>query len=367
MGIEPADTDTATVDTATVDTVSLEFVDAETLAEVLAAAGVDPPIEQHTSWAAVDASDPDRTTWAHCVLRRGGVPLAVLTLTELVTHHVHFLWARHGPVWLEEPTEDDERGLIHLLRHQIRSRDRSIAFLRLDFHHDQPDTFPPTGIIAYDHTVVIDTSLSGDPASTTEEAATETVLSRFKPRGRRDVRKSVRESGLVCADETDLAAADFTGYHALMEETAERDGFVPWGSRMYQDMLRERGPEHCRLFAGRVDGELVCWSIVTVSGHLAARYYAASATSAMRRRASDRLILFECVDLALRGVTRYDLMGIGSEEVPELNGLNEFKTKFSKEVHTVARTREVALRPLAYRAYVELRSVAQSVRGRSGS
>lgn len=345
----------------------VEFVEASTVGAILAGAGIDPPIEQTTAWEAVDAMDPDRRTWGHCVVRRSGSPVAVLTLTDLVVHRVHFLWARHAPVWLVEPSEQDEADLLEVLATEVRSRDKSAVHLRLDLHEDLADTFPPTGIIAYDHTVVIDTSLPGDPAATSEEEATDAVLSRFKSRGRRDVRKAVRESGLDCADETERAAVDFDEYHQLMEETAERDGFVPWGSEMYRDMISGLGPDHCRVYAGRVDGELQCWSIVTISGRLAARYYAASATSAMHRRASDRLVLFESVDLARRGITRYDLMGIGSEAVPQLNGLNEFKTKFSKEVVAVAHAREYPLRPLAYKAYVELRSVASVVRGRGRS
>jgi len=349
------------------DPLSVEFVDASAVGEVLAGAGIDPPIEQNAAWEAVDALDPDRRTWGHCVVRRSGSPVAVLTLTELVTHRVHFLWARHAPVWFVEPSEQDEAELLDLLRTELRARDRSAVHLRLDLHHELDGTFPPTGIIAYDHTVVIDTSLPGDPATTSEEEASDAVLSRFKSRGRRDVRKAVRESGLDCADETERAATDFDEYHALMVETAERDGFIPWGSEMYRDMISGLGPDHCRFYTGRVDGELQCWSIVTISGRLAARYYAASATSAMRRRASDRLVLFESVALARRGITRYDLMGIGSDDVPELNGLNEFKTKFSKETVAVAHARELPLRPLAYKAYVELRSVASAVRRRGRS
>ncbi|MDN5963692.1 MAG: GNAT family N-acetyltransferase [Actinomyces sp.] len=345
------------------DAWSIEFVEAPELADILAHADIDPPIEQTLAWSAVDDRDPDRRTWGHCVARRGGRAVALLTLTELVTHRVRFLWARHAPVWLVEPTPEDEAALVDHLVPVLREKDRTAVHLRLDLHDRPEGTYPPTGIIAYDHTVVIDTSLSGDPATTTPEQAGEEILRRFKSRGRRDVRKAVRESGLECADETERAGEDFEEYHHLMVETAERDGFVPWGPQTYQDMLNGLGPTHVRLYAGRVEGQLQCWSIVTLSGRLAARYYAASATGAMHRRASDRMILFESTDLALRGVTRYDLMGIGSPDVPELMGLNEFKTKFSPDVQAVASAREVPLRPLAYRAYVELRQVAQVVRG----
>ena len=43
-----------------------------------------------------------------------------------------------------------------------------------------------------------------------------------------------------------------------------------------------------------------------------------------------------------------DLMGIGSDFAPSLKGLNEFKTKFSKEVTPVAPDRDVPVRKTTY-------------------
>ena len=44
----------------------------------------------------------------------------------------------------------------------------------------------------------------------------EEILSRMKPRGRRDVRKALREAPVTCADETEQATADFSEYYAIM-------------------------------------------------------------------------------------------------------------------------------------------------------
>ena len=51
----------------------------------------------------------------------------------------------------------------------------------------------------------------------------------------------------------------------------------------------------------------------------------------------------------------YIFMAIGSELSPELNGLNEFKCKFSKEVAEVAPDRNVPLRKTLYAALVAAR------------
>lgn len=78
------------------------------------------------------------------------------------------------------------------------------------------------------------------------------------------------------------------------------------------------------------------WSIVTVEGSYAVRYYAAMCDAAMRIHATDRLLYAECCMLGSQGITDYDLMGIGSDFAPSLKGLNAIKTKFTETITPVA-------------------------------
>jgi hypothetical protein len=343
---------------------SVEGTDSETLVSELARAHVDPPIEQTPSWEAVDEGDPDRETAGHYVIRRDGETAGTFILTRLVAHRLPFFWVRHGPVWFGEPDAEAEAAVLALVADEARTLDPKAIAVRLDMRTPAEGTLAPQGLIAYDRTVVVDTGagVGIDDAG----AAGEAILATFKPRGRRDVRKAVRESGLECADETGQAARDFSEYHAVMAETAGRDGFVPWDADTYRQMIRGLGRDHCRVYAGRIDGRIACWSIVTISGSLAARYYAASETSMMRRHVTDRLVFFECQDLARRGVRRFDLMGIGSDLAPELMGLNEFKTKFSRSVVDVAAARELPLRPAVYQAMSGARTVVRRLRSVRG-
>ena len=68
----------------------------------------------------------------------------------------------------------------------------------------------------------------------------------MKPRGRRDVRKALRECTLSFSDETERALASFEEYYEVMVETGARDGFSPAPIEDYRSMLRVLGPEHCR-------------------------------------------------------------------------------------------------------------------------
>ena len=73
----------------------------------------------------------------------------------------------------------------------------------------------------------------------------------------------------------------------------------------------------------------------------------------MRKHVTDKLVYFECCDLgANKAVTGYDMMAIGSEFSPKLMGLNEFKTKFTKQVTPVAPDRDLPLKKLFYKALV---------------
>ena len=99
---------------------------------------------------------------------------------------------------------------------------------------------------------------------------------------------------------------------------------------------RALGADHCRVFAARIEDRVVAWSIVTVNGTHAVRYYAGMRNEVMRLHVTDKLLYSECCILGSQGITEYDLMGIGSDFAPSLKGLNEFKCKFTEEITSVA-------------------------------
>lgn len=311
------------------------------------------PIEQTAVWSAYQATIDGRTPWGCIAVEDKGDVVAVASFTDYATHGYHYLRAHHAPVWKETPAPEQEQAAIQAIRTHVHARDRHVAFIRMSVKADVPECKPVLSGIPYDHTVIID--LSGDQ---------DDILSRMKPRGRRDVRKALRESPATCADETELALKSFAEYHEVMCETGKRDGFTPAPLSDYQDMISLLGPEHCRVFAGRIDGRVVTWSIVTISGTRAVRYYGASRSETMRNHVTDQLVLFECVELGKLGCTDYDMMAIGSDFSPTLMGLNEFKTKFSKEVYEVAPDRDVPVKQAFYSALCSARHVVAARRER---
>lgn len=314
--------------------------------------GLSLPIEQTGAWARLEETIDGRTPWGALRFDRDGEPMAFISLFDYQTHGYHYLRAMHGPVWVTEPEPADEQEMINALRAYLRKRDRKQVFVRLSVKAELPSCCPVLSTVPYNQTVVIDL-----------EGGEEDILSRMKTRGRRDVRKALRESPATYADETEQAAASFAEYYDVMVETAQRDGFTPAPASDYENMIRILGPEHCRVFAGRIDGRVVTWTIATVSGNHAVRYYGASRADVPSRNfVTDGLIFFECCTLSEQGIVSYDQMGIGNDFAPSLKGLNTFKTKFSKEITDVAPNRDLPLRSHVYGLLVRLQALRRGRR-----
>lgn len=331
--------------------VDVKEITLEELEARAAELGLNLPIEQTAIWASYQATIEGRTPWGAVALEQGGKTLALVSFIDYETHGYHFLRSVHGPAWIEAPSPELEQEALDALSAYVRGKDKKETFLRIAVAAELGCTEPVLSGVPYDRTVIINVA-GGDQ---------EEILSRMKPRGRRDVRKSLRESPAECADETALATESFAEYYDVMVETGGRDGFSPAPCSDYEDMIRLLGAEHCRVYASRLDGRVVTWSVVTINGTRAVRYYGASRSETMRQHVTDKLVLFECCDLgANKGIETYDMMGIGSEFSPSIMGLNEFKTKFTKEVAEVAPDRDVPLRKTFYKAL----TTAQKLRGR---
>ena len=310
--------------------------------------GLALPIEQTSVWATYQATIPGRTPWGCVEAVRDGEVIALASFFDYETHGYHYLRSTHGPVWVEAPSAELEAECVAALRGFLRAQEKKAVFARMAVASETAGCEPVLSTCPYNQTLVIDVTGTEDD-----------ILARMKPRGRRDVRKALRESPAVCADETGLALKSFEEHYDVMRETGERDGFTPAPCSDYEDMIRILGPEHCRVYAGRIDGRVVTWSIVTINGTHAVRYYGASRSETMRQHVTDKLVLFECNDLRdNKGVLDYDMMGIGNDFAPSLMGLNEFKTKFAKNgIVDVAPDRDLPLKKGFYKALCAIKKL----------
>ncbi|KFI76251.1 peptidoglycan bridge formation protein FemAB [Bifidobacterium pseudocatenulatum DSM 20438 = JCM 1200 = LMG 10505] len=276
--------------------ITLEFTDAATMEQQAVQAGLTLPIEQTAVWAKYQNTIDGRTPWGAYVVKQDGAPIAFIALIDYETHGYHYLRSVHGPAWLNKPSAQLEAQVRDLLVEDVRKRDKNVVFLRIDLW-DFEGSFPVLSTVPYNETVHVDIT-GGDEA----------VLTRMKKRGRRDVRKALRESPAACADETAQAMADFSEYYEVMVDTAHRDGFSPAPMSDYVDMISNLGPDHARVFAARIDGKVVAWSIITINGDHAVYYYACMRTEIMRQHVPDKLIYVVCCALGERGLhcSRFD-------------------------------------------------------------
>lgn len=336
---------------------TMRRIDWVTFRQVAAEAGTALPIEQTIVWDTFDAAMEGREPWGRLIYSGAdGAPRALLALSRMEIRGVPYLWARHAPVWLgPQPTAAEEADLRELLVAGVRRHDPSVVFVRIHATHRDKELRELLQTMTYDRTVVLDLDRADDEA----------VLASFKSRGRRDVRKALRNKEMTYHDETDRAEEVFSELYEILTETGERDGFRAASEETYRTMLRALGPEHARLYVARLSGqEALVWSLVTVWGDRAVRYYAGSSALGRRVRATDALVYKEACWLRAEGVRFYDLMGVDSERAPELAGVREFKNKFVTDGPIdVPGAWDVPVRPRLYaglRAALEAKRCAQA-------
>ena len=350
-------------------------IEAARAADLAREAGVPLPIEQSAAWDRFDRAMPGRAPWMRLAYREDDAELAVVALTEYRGRGFRYLWAKHGPVWLlpegRRPTPDQEQRFRAALVRAVRRADRGIAFVRLHAWKRAADTHELLQTMPHDRTVVV--PLWGvppappakgrkgggpRPAADGAEAVAgplddDALMSSFKKRGRRDLRKGLRENPLRTEDVTGLSRDDFDELYAVLVETAARDEFGIAEIDTYWTMLDALGPEHARVFVARAgDGELVAWNIVTVNDGTGVAYYGASTATGRRTSAPEQLYWFILRTLRDEGVREFDFLGIDSERAPRLAGVAEFKRKFSDEITEVAGPWDVPVRPVLYRGLV---------------
>lgn len=300
------------------------------------------PLEQAPAWDRFDRAMPGREPWARLTFRRDDGELrALVSLARYTGRGFRYLWAKHGPVWVSPPTPQEERELRELLVAGVRRLDPTVVFVRLHARHRADDLRELLQTVPYDRTVLLD-------LTRTEEE----LLAGMKKRGRRDVRKALRETSLVVAEETGISREGFAELYDVLLETGRRDGFGVAPAQTYLTMLESLGPEHARLFVTRRERRPLAWGIVIVNDGRAAYYYGASSAEGRRALAADLLVWRMMTTLKADGARVLDLMGVDSDRAPSLAGVRDFKTKFNPETTEVDGAWDVPVHPLWYAALV---------------
>ena len=172
------------------------------------------------------------------------------------------------------------------------------------------------------------------------------VLAGFHPKLRYNIRLAERR-GVVVREGT---RRDLQIFSALMDETAQRDGFLARPLSYFQRVWDELGPEHTTLLLAYYEGQPVAGAMPIFYGNKT--WYAFGASATMHRNVMPcPLLQWEMIKLALaRGDDVYDLRGVleVTDEAAPNNGLYLFKRRFGGELH---RFIGEVYRPVVYKLY----------------
>lgn len=335
-------------DTVPTGAPTLAAIDAETFDRLTQQVSL--PIEQSPEWDEFDEALDGREPWRVFAVRAGGQAWCVVRLSLYSGRGFTYIWAKHGPVWLTEPTPEREAQVRRLLVAAIRKARPRTAFVRLHARHRAEDTRELLQTMTYDQTVIVDLRPSEDE-----------IFADMRQRGRRCIRKGLKDETLAVTEETGLGRQEFAALYELLVETGARDGFGIAEEQVYWTMLQSLGQQRARIFVTRREGRALAWAIVTVHDRRGVYYYGASNAEGRKAWAADLLHWRIMQTLKDEGVESYDFMGTASDRAPELRGVTEFKTKFASEQTPVDGAWDVPVQPILYRGLVRALAAKRGV------
>jgi lipid II:glycine glycyltransferase (peptidoglycan interpeptide bridge formation enzyme) len=183
----------------------------------------------------------------------------------------------------------------------------------------------------------------------------EALLARFKPKTRYNIRLSDRKGVQVTGD---TSKDDLGEFHALLEETATRDGFSVRGLQYFTDLwdcLIDRGLG--RLFLARCEGQLLGGAINFILGRQCWYVYGASSAN-LRKLMPNHLLQWRMMQWARdEGCEVYDFRGVALDRPgtgDHLAGLRRFKAGFAAEYVEYIGEWDLPLSALLYGAFTLL-------------
>lgn len=324
------------------------------------------PIEQAPGWDPFDERVPGRAPWRRLAVSSGSdAPSAVIAFTAFAGRGFRYLWAKHGPIWLDPQTPEAEATLRTALRAYVATEDPGVTFLRLHAKHPARDLHELLQTVTYDETVVVDLTPAEDA-----------IMAGFSKSARKKLRRTLEDTAMVCSDETGLNRARFDELYAIYQETADRSSFGIYDADVYFSMLESLGSAARVFVARRTDagsvedprapGRAVAWIISTVFDGVGVDYFGGGNAESLETNAALRLKWHIFTTLKSEGVTRYDLMGVGSARAPQLMGVRQFKLQFADETTPVDGAWDVPVRNGRYAVLVRALGVKHALGGLLG-
>lgn len=307
------------------------------------------PLEQTPDWVDFETAVGRRPLGIWAYRNSKGDVIATASFVHVARRFRESVVVVNGPVWFAARTPDAERALMETMRQQfLHMPGIDPLYVRMQVSTLQAPATRPIEHGWYEREIVVD--LAPD-----ESAILKSFGSNARNRIGRAQRNGVEVRHIPREEWREVFASQL---FPIMQETAERGGFQPFGSTFYETLLAALG-DRLRLLVAYRDGVPLSW-LITTEYRKYAVYYFAGSTQEARAIFAPYLLLWEAFKvLKAAGNTACGLTGIESENYPSLANVTAFKKNFSKNIVVVPTTYDI---PLSKPRYAVVASLLQARR-----
>lgn len=293
-------------------------------------------IEQSWSWGVFQSEIPGRPAFYVFGLygRTDELLGSMLVVRQEMGFGKSWLWCPRGPLL----PADKPESAWELLKKEVEklAKENGDLYLRVEpglFDTDAQSLGGKPAKESYlpENTLMIDLSKSE-----------EDILKQMHQKGRYNIKQAEKAGVYVLKSKFQ----EFEDFYALLEETAQRDGFKIHDKRYYSRFLETLG-DWSHLYLAHVDHEIIGGILVTHFGKTATYYFGASTTRHKEKMAPYALQWFAMREAKQEGMTHYDFLGIAPENETDhvLAGVTQFKTRFGGEKVNYQKARVFVYRP----------------------
>lgn len=174
----------------------------------------------------------------------------------------------------------------------------------------------------------------------------EEILGKMHQKGRYNIRVAKKHN--LTIQESD----DINSFYKILESTSKRDGFSINPKKTYQKMIQVLSPSKAKLYLAYHPDQKnpIAGIINTYIGETCTYYYGASDHKYRKYMAPYLLQWHAIQDAKKKAFKNYDFLGIADPYNPKdsLNGVTNFKKKFSKNIIQFEDGQTIIHKPLLY-------------------
>jgi lipid II:glycine glycyltransferase (peptidoglycan interpeptide bridge formation enzyme) len=294
------------------------------------------PVEQSPVWSKFQNKIPGRHYIGTYLVTQDEQNIGLVSVLYFEMRGYSYVWINNGPIFLKKLSEHEEKEFIKTLTLLIK---KEVSGSPLFVRYRSASKLTSRALPAFSKSILEKTTVVNLKQNFND------ILAAMSQGARRGMRKAQKADIIIDEIPAQKVATDFEVHHAIMRETAGRDGFFAHPINTYTSMLETLG-DHVRFFVALDKKKPIAWAIVTIYDNKGIYYYGASNKLARDNMAPYLLHIEIMKKLQEEGIESYDFLGIGSPNYPGLQGVTQFKLRFGGEVREYPPSYDLPLSPL---------------------